>query len=73
MTDSEVGAVVEELQSHGAATGVTALVDSSGASVQVHFEAFVLGQPPVVFAIWRPAGTVRSRPPTKERPASFSA
>jgi PAS domain-containing protein len=59
MTDSEVAAVVQELQSHGAATGVTALVNSSGASVQVHFEAFVLGQPAVVLGIWRPAETAR--------------
>ena len=59
MTDSEVAAVVQELQSHGAATGVTALIHSSGASVQVHFEAFVLGQPAVVLGIWRPAETVR--------------
>jgi PAS domain-containing protein len=59
MTDSEVATIVQELQSHGAATGVTALVKSSGASVQVHFEAFVLGQPAVVLGIWRPAETAR--------------
>jgi hypothetical protein len=38
---------------------VTALVHSSGASVQVHFEAFVLGQPAVVLGIWRPAEMAR--------------
>lgn len=60
MTDSEVAAIVQELQSHGAATGVTTLVDSSGTSVRVHFEAFVLGQPVVVLGIWRPAETARA-------------
>ena len=58
MTDSEVAAVVQELQSHGAATGTTALIQSSGASVEVRFEAFVLGEPTVVLGIWRPAETV---------------
>jgi PAS domain-containing protein len=59
MTDLEVAAVVEELRSHGAATGATTLVHNSGASVQVHFEAFLLGLPAVVLGIWRPAGSVR--------------
>ena len=57
MTDSEVGAVVQKLQSHGAATGTTALIQSSGASVEVQFEAFVLREPVVVLGIWRPAET----------------
>jgi PAS domain-containing protein len=59
MTDSEIAVFLQELQSHGAATGVTALIHSSGDSVQVHFEAFVLGEPAVVLGIWRPAETTR--------------
>jgi PAS domain-containing protein len=58
MTDSEVAAVVQELRSHGAATGTTVLIQSSGASVQVQFEAFVLGEPAAVLGIWRPAETL---------------
>jgi PAS domain-containing protein len=57
MTDAEAAAVVQELQSHGAATGSTALIQSSGATVEVQFEAFVLGEPAVVLGIWRPAET----------------
>ena len=58
MTDPEVAAVVEELKSHGAATGSTALIQSSGATVQIQFEAFVLGEPGVVLGIWRPVETL---------------
>ena len=58
MTDVEVGAVVQELRSHGAVTGTTALIQSSGASVEVQFEAFLLSEPAVVLGIWRPAETV---------------
>ena len=58
MTDAEVAAVVQELRSHGAVTGTTALIQSSGASVEVQFEAFVLSEPAVVLGIWRPAETV---------------
>ena len=60
MTDSEAAKIIEELRSHGAATGEATLLHSSGSSVQVHFEAFVLGQPVFVLGIWRPAEPLRA-------------